>query len=257
MYRSWTQDGARNPWSAPTTELWAPTPSISSSTRPPTCAASSCSTSSMSSHARPSPSTPLAASTPTASSPPSSASSPSAEPQRICAWTTVQSRLGRAAGLVPQLGHPHRPHRARIPASSGMTNRHRLNRRGDRHLNCAIHIVALQRQQRDADPRPRPTVRSADASSATSHESSTASSNQDLTNNRSVLSRVGACAIPGEAHSRPAVIAWQRSSQWCSSCAPWRRRRTAFRCRGPTNPLRPGTTSPVITCVLAVALAPA
>ena len=31
-----------------------------------------------------------------------------------------------------------------------MTNRHRLNRRGDRHLNCAIHIVALQRQRRDA-----------------------------------------------------------------------------------------------------------
>ena len=25
MYRSWSQDGARNPWSAPTTELWAPT----------------------------------------------------------------------------------------------------------------------------------------------------------------------------------------------------------------------------------------
>ena len=23
---SWSQDGARNPWSAPTTELWAPTP---------------------------------------------------------------------------------------------------------------------------------------------------------------------------------------------------------------------------------------
>ena len=39
---------------------------------------------------------------------------------------------------------------APIPASSGMTNRHRLNRRGDRHLNCAIHIVALQRQRRHA-----------------------------------------------------------------------------------------------------------
>ena len=37
-----------------------------------------------------------------------------------------------------------------IPASSGMTNRHRLNRRGDRHLNCAIHVVALHRQRHDA-----------------------------------------------------------------------------------------------------------
>lgn len=38
---------------------------------------------------------------------------------------------------------------APIPASSGMTTRHRLNRRGDRHLNCAIHIVAIQRQRHD------------------------------------------------------------------------------------------------------------
>ena len=25
---SWSQNGARNPWSAPTTELWAPTPPV-------------------------------------------------------------------------------------------------------------------------------------------------------------------------------------------------------------------------------------
>lgn len=36
---------------------------------------------------------------------------------------------------------------APIPASSGMTTRHRLNRRGDRHLNCALHIIAIQRQR--------------------------------------------------------------------------------------------------------------
>jgi transposase len=38
---------------------------------------------------------------------------------------------------------------APLPASSGMTTRHRLNRRGDRHLNCALHIVAIQRQRHD------------------------------------------------------------------------------------------------------------
>lgn len=38
---------------------------------------------------------------------------------------------------------------APIPASSGLTNRHRLNRRGDRHLNSALHIVAIQRQRHD------------------------------------------------------------------------------------------------------------
>lgn len=42
---------------------------------------------------------------------------------------------------------------APIPASSGQTIRHRLNRRGDRHLNRALHIVAIQRQRHD--PRTR------------------------------------------------------------------------------------------------------
>ena len=35
---------------------------------------------------------------------------------------------------------------APIPASSGLTTRHRLNRRGDRNLNSALHIVTTQRQ---------------------------------------------------------------------------------------------------------------
>lgn len=38
---------------------------------------------------------------------------------------------------------------APIPASSGLTTRHRLNRRGDRNLNCALHIIAIQRQRHD------------------------------------------------------------------------------------------------------------
>jgi len=38
---------------------------------------------------------------------------------------------------------------APIPASSGLTTRHRLNRRGDRQLNSAIHIVTIQRQRHD------------------------------------------------------------------------------------------------------------
>jgi transposase len=39
---------------------------------------------------------------------------------------------------------------APIPASSGQTTRHRLNRQGDRQLNWAIHIIWLQRQRQDA-----------------------------------------------------------------------------------------------------------
>jgi transposase len=34
---------------------------------------------------------------------------------------------------------------APIPASSGQVTRHRLNRRGDRRLNCALHTIALSR----------------------------------------------------------------------------------------------------------------
>lgn len=36
-----------------------------------------------------------------------------------------------------------------IPASSGKTNRHRLNRGGDRQANCAIHQIALVRMSTD------------------------------------------------------------------------------------------------------------
>jgi transposase len=39
---------------------------------------------------------------------------------------------------------------APIPASSGMTTRHRLNRSGDRQLNRALHTVALSRLQHHA-----------------------------------------------------------------------------------------------------------
>lgn len=39
-----------------------------------------------------------------------------------------------------------------IPASSGKTNRHRLNRGGDRAANSALHIIAIGRL-RSAAPR--------------------------------------------------------------------------------------------------------
>ena len=43
-----------------------------------------------------------------------------------------------------------------IPASSGKTNRHRLNRAGDRQANAALHTVALTRMR--SDPRTRAYV---------------------------------------------------------------------------------------------------
>ena len=42
---------------------------------------------------------------------------------------------------------------APVPASSGLTIRHRLNRRGDRQLNRALHTVVLSRVQHDKETR--------------------------------------------------------------------------------------------------------
>lgn len=40
--------------------------------------------------------------------------------------------------------------RRTLPASSGLTTRHRLSRGGDRQLNRALHTVILHRRQHDA-----------------------------------------------------------------------------------------------------------
>jgi transposase len=45
---------------------------------------------------------------------------------------------------------------APIPASSGRTNRHRINRGGDRHANSALYTIVLVRMQ--YDPRTRDYV---------------------------------------------------------------------------------------------------
>ena len=42
---------------------------------------------------------------------------------------------------------------APIPASSGLTTRHRLNRCGDRQLNRAIHVIVLSRLRYDPETR--------------------------------------------------------------------------------------------------------
>ena len=45
----------------------------------------------------------------------------------------TDAKLARAAGLAP------------IPVSSGKTNRHRLDRGGNRQINAAIHRIAVTR----------------------------------------------------------------------------------------------------------------
>jgi transposase len=66
--------------------------------------------------------------------------------QLYCSWSH-RGRL-RNDGAFAMLGGS-----APIPASSGQTIRYRLNRAGDRQLNCALHTIVLTRLQHDPATR--------------------------------------------------------------------------------------------------------
>src|SRR5665213_2986281 len=64
----------------------------------------------------------------------------------LCSWShpgrfRSEAAFASLAGVAP------------VPASSGLTIRHRLNRRGDRQLNRALHTVVLSRVQHDKETR--------------------------------------------------------------------------------------------------------
>jgi transposase len=64
----------------------------------------------------------------------------------LCAWSHPgrcrhEAAFANLAGVAP------------IPASSGLTTRHRLNRSGDRQLNRALHVVVLSRLRYDPTTR--------------------------------------------------------------------------------------------------------
>src|SRR3954452_11981992 len=66
--------------------------------------------------------------------------------QLYCSWSH-RGRL-RSDAAFAMLGGA-----APIPASSGQTIRYRLNRAGDRQLNCALHTIVLSRLQHDPATR--------------------------------------------------------------------------------------------------------
>jgi transposase len=51
--------------------------------------------------------------------------------------------------LTSEASFAHLCAAAPVPASSGRTNRHRLNRGGDRRANHALHMIALVRMRYD------------------------------------------------------------------------------------------------------------
>jgi transposase len=64
----------------------------------------------------------------------------------------TDAKLARAAGIAP------------IPVSSGKTNRHRLDRSGNRQLNATIHRIAVTRLRCHRDPGlHRPQTRERDS----------------------------------------------------------------------------------------------
>lgn len=75
--------------------------------------------------------------------------------QLYCSWSH-RGRL-RNDGAFAMLGGS-----APIPASSGQTIRYRLNRAGDRQLNCALHTIVLTRLQHDPATRAYAARRIAD-----------------------------------------------------------------------------------------------
>lgn len=64
----------------------------------------------------------------------------------LCAWSH-SGRCRNEAAFASLSGT------SPIPASSGLTNRHRLNRSGDRQLNRVLHVIVLTRLR--TDPRTR------------------------------------------------------------------------------------------------------
>ena len=92
----------------------------------------------------------------------------------VAPWLLDQVGVGpiTAAQLLCSWSHPGRLRddgafamlagAAPIPASSGQTVRHRLNRGGDRQLNCALHTIVLTRLQHDPATRAYAAKRAAE-----------------------------------------------------------------------------------------------
>jgi transposase len=75
---------------------------------------------------------------------------------RGCGTVTAAVIVGRTAGAQrfrSEACFARHTGTAPIPASSGKTIRHRLDRGGDRQLNRAIHIIALARAKTDPETR--------------------------------------------------------------------------------------------------------
>jgi len=69
-----------------------------------------------------------------------------------CGALTAAILIGRTAGnerFRSEASFALQSGTAPIPCSSGQRIQHRLNRGGDRHLNHALHIIAITRAQRD------------------------------------------------------------------------------------------------------------
>ena len=83
--------------------------------------------------------------------------------REIAAWLLDQRGVGAicAAQLLVSSGEVERMRSeaafaalagtSPVDASSGKQQRHRLNRGGDRQLNCALHIIAIERIRRDPE----------------------------------------------------------------------------------------------------------
>ena len=117
--------------------------------RPPACGsrATSCAASA---------SSPARSTRSSASSPPSSPSlAPRLLAERGCGVLTAAKLIGEIAGVEPlrhrRQARPRSPARHRSPPPPDNTNRHRLDRGGNRQLNCALHRLAVTKGRLDPE----------------------------------------------------------------------------------------------------------
>ena len=161
------------------------------------------------------------------------------------------AKLARAAGLAP------------IPVSSGRTDRHRLDRGGNRQINATIHRVAVTRARCHPEtsssspakrPKERPTAKPSAPSNATSRAASGSCCarptpcrkllpTHGLLDKGAAGATVGGChrRLPREAALKPARVA---TAPFIDAWAARRRRTAGSAVRvGSAAMLRPGAAA--------------
>ena len=96
----------------------------------------------------------------------------------------TDSKLARTSGVAP------------IPASSGNTHRHRLDRGGNRQLNCALHRLAVNKGNWDPDAAAYLTRKQAEGKPAKKRSAASNGSSPDASGDSSAIPTLNIATTP-------------------------------------------------------------